>query len=368
MSFDLCIVIPCFNEQPNVQPLVKLLDAALQDINWEAVFVDDDSPDGTAEEVRRVASEFPNVRLIHRIGRRGLAGACTEGILSASAPLVAVIDGDMQHDERKLREMFLLFKSEPQLDLVVGSRHEAGGSAKGGLSATRSLGSDFAIFLTRTLLNVKISDPMSGFFMVKQKSFLTVSHKLQKDGFKLLADMLASARGKWSVKEVGYEFRSRNFGDSKMSAIVVAEFIALIITHIFGNFMPIRFILFLFVGATGVFVQLGTVWIMIKLAGAEFLVSQFIGVLVAMSTNFMINNRLTYADRTLTGLAFIKGLMSFYLVCSFGMLINVLLANYLYETFSLWLVASVAGAAIGATWNYAASRAVTWNAGRPGTN
>src|SRR5690606_33505045 len=127
--------IPVFREAANVAPLVARLDAALAGLAWEAVFVDDDSPDGTAAAARAIAATDPRVRCIRRIGRRGLASACMEGFLSVSAPFVAVMDGDLQHDETILPA--LLAAVEGGADIAIGSRHVAGGAAEGGFSAAR---------------------------------------------------------------------------------------------------------------------------------------------------------------------------------------------------------------------------------------
>ena len=163
----LTIVVPTYNEKLNVRPLVSLLDKALVDINWEVVFVDDDSPDGTADEVRELARTRLDVRVIHRIGRRGLSGACIEGILSSAAPYVAVMDGDLQHDETVLISMIASFNADPELNLVIGSRNVEGGSSGNGLSGIRSFGSNMATVMARKLLKIRVQDPMSGFFMIK---------------------------------------------------------------------------------------------------------------------------------------------------------------------------------------------------------
>ena len=204
---DLTIVVPSFNERENVRPLVDLIAAALPDIAWEVVFVDDDSPDGTAHEVRVLGRERANVRVIHRIGRRGLSGACIEGILSSVSPIVAVMDADLQHDETKLGDMYRALVNDPKLDIAIGSRNVEDGSSGSGLSSVRKWGSDVATALARRVLRITASDPMSGFFMVRRQSFNTVAQGLQEQGFKILADMLSASKGSWKVVEIGYTFR-----------------------------------------------------------------------------------------------------------------------------------------------------------------
>lgn len=357
---DLTVVIPSFNERPNVRPLIELLRVALDGIAWEAVFVDDDSPDGTADEVLSVALEDQRVRLIHRVGRRGLAGACIEGILSAISPLVAVMDADLQHDETKLAEMVAAFHANPALDLVIGSRHADGGSIGNGFSAVRAWGSDVATGLSKRMLRIEASDPMSGFFMVKRESFNQVVQGLQTQGFKILADMLAAAKGKWQVTEVGYTFRDRQFGESKLDAAVTAEFLALLVARLTGGVLPIRFILFAMVGASGVIVQLAMMRLALWTVTDVFLIAQTFGVMVAMTTNFFLNNVLTYHDRTLRGSKLVIGLFSFYVVCSVGAVANIGVADVVFRTMGQAEFASLIGAVVGAMWNFVASSLVTW--------
>ncbi len=357
---ELTVVVPTYNEKDNIRPLVALLDEALAGIDWEVVFVDDDSPDGTAREVRALARERGNVRVLHRIGRRGLAGACIEGILSSVSPVVAVMDADLQHDERILPEMFRLMAEDPELDLVIGSRHVAGGTVGTGLSKVRKWGSDMATALARRLLKITASDPMSGFFMVRRESFNQVVTELQPQGFKILADMLSASRGRWKTKEVGYTFRERRHGESKMDTAVTLEFLGLLVSRLTGGLVPIRFVLFTLVGISGVAVQLGMVGLVMALSGGPFWAAQTIGVFTAMTTNFLLNNMLTYRDRQLRGREFWRGLASFYVVCSIGALANVGVAGLLFKWFGTWPVASFAGAVVGALWNFMASALFTW--------
>lgn len=356
----LTVVVPCYNERDNVRPLVALLDKALTGIAWEVLFVDDDSPDGTAAEVHDLAAKDARVRLLHRIGRRGLAGACIEGILSAISPLVAVMDGDLQHDETKLADMFAAFAGNPALDLAIGSRFVDGGSATGGLSALRAWGSNLATNLARRFLKITARDPMSGFFMIRRERFNQVVLGLQIQGFKILADILAASKGGWSVTEIGYEFRNRQFGESKMDAAVTLEFLGLIVARMMGGFLPIRFILFAAVGVSGVLVQLLAVQVAFVAGVSSFVIAQSIGVWVAMTTNYFINNALTYRDRALRGRALIWGLLSFYAVCLIGAIANVAVADWVLLGIGNWQVASVVGALVGAMWNFGASSLVTW--------
>ncbi len=359
---ELTIVVPTFNERDNIRPLVDLLERALPKITWEVVFVDDDSPDGTAREVRALAREKMNVRLIQRIGRRGLAGACIEGILSSVAPLVAVMDADLQHDETKLAEMFALMQDDPELDLVIGSRNVAGGSAGTGLSALRKTGSDLATALARRVLKITASDPMSGFFMVRRGSFNAVVLGLQQQGFKILADMLSASKGQWKVAEVPYTFRKRQHGQSKMDSAVTLEFLSLLAVRMTGGLVSIRFILFMLVGLSGLVVHLAFLRLFLTFVPTEFIVAQTGAVVIAMTSNFFLNNMLTYKDRALSGWRFFRGLFSFYGVCSVGAVANIGVASAIYAVLPYWAFAGFCGALVGALWNFVASALVTWKA------
>lgn len=358
---DLSVVVPTFNERANIRPLVAHLDAALDGIAWEVIFVDDDSPDGTAAEVRAVARKDPRVRLHHRIGRRGLSGACIEGILSSIAPLVAVMDADLQHDEALLPRMVQAMAEDPGLDLVIGSRHVDGGASGAGFSRLRKWGSDRAGALARRALRITATDPMSGFFMVRRGAFNTVVLELQTQGFKILADMLSASGGRWRVRELPYTFRPRVAGESKLDGAVTLEFLGLLVARLTGGLLPIRFILFLMVGLTGVAVQLAAVRLALALGGG-FDMAQALGVFVAMTTNFLLNNSLTWRDRRLKGRAFLRGLVSFYAVCGLGAVANVGVADWVFARVPNWVLASLAGAGIGALWNFWASLMVTWRA------
>ena len=356
----LTIVVPTYNEKLNVRPLVSLLDKALVDINWEVVFVDDDSPDGTADEVRELARTRLDVRVIHRIGRRGLSGACIEGILSSAAPYVAVMDGDLQHDETVLISMIAALNSDPELNLVIGSRKVEGGSSGNGLSGIRSFGSDMATVMARKLLKIRVQDPMSGFFMIKLESFRDVVGELQRQGFKILTDLLSASRGSWKIKEIPFVFKERQYGQSKMDSAVTLEYFGLILARLTGGAISIRFVLFLFVGLTGILVQLLMVGIFLNVMFLSFFYSQILAVILAMTSNFFLNNILTYRDQSLSGKYILFGLLSFYFVCSLGAVANVAVANLVYNFVPLWILASFFGSVISSLWNFMSSKWLTW--------
>lgn len=356
---DLTVVLPTYNEHDNIAPMVDRLANTLEGIAWEAVFVDDDSPDGTAERVREVSQREPRVRCIRRIGRRGLSGACIEGILSSSSKIVAVMDADLQHDETLLPKMFSLI-SQDDADLVVASRYIEGGAAGEGLSGIRQKGSELANYLAKKLLGVSLSDPMSGFFMIRRDEVEAVAPKLSSQGFKILLDIVATSKSRLRLKELPFTFREREHGESKLDTMVTIEYLGLLISKMFGDLISVRFLLFSLVGATGVVVHLVALRILLVAGELPFDRAQFFATFIAMTSNFFLNNQMTYRDRRLKGLKAFKGLLSFYLVCSIGVLANVGIASWIYGNKPVWWFAGTAGALMGAVWNYAASSVLTW--------
>lgn len=357
----LAVIVPVFNEAANVGPLIQRLDAALAGIAWEAVFVDDDSPDGTAAEARRFAAVDPRIRCLRRIGRRGLASACMEGFLSVSAPYVAVIDGDLQHDETILPAM--LAAVEGGADIAIGSRHVAGGAAEGGFSAARGALSDTGARLARLLLPTPVADPMSGFFLLPRSLVEEVAPRVAGRGFKILLDILLSARRRLRVAEVPYSFRSRQAGESKLDATVLLEFGGLLLDKATGGAVPLRFLSFAMVGAIGILVHMAALFLLVQALGLGFGAAQWGATLVAMTANFVLNNRITYRDARLRGPALWRGLLVFYLVCGIGAAANVGIAGLLVRDGVLaWGLAGAAGALITVVWNYAVSSTLVWRA------
>jgi dolichol-phosphate mannosyltransferase len=356
-GLELTVVVPTFNERENVPLLVDKLAAALAGIAWEVVFVDDDSPDGTADVVRDIARRDPRVRVIERIGRRGLSSATVEGALSSAAPYFAVMDADLQHDETALPEMLRRLKAE-HLDIVVGSRYLEAATAAG-LSRSRQSISHFAGRVSGLVLKAKLTDPMSGFFVVARPAFDEVVHLLSQQGFKILLDIFASAKRPFRFGEVQCEFRARRHGESKLDTMAAWEFGMLILDKLIGGYVPVRFVLFALVGGTGLFVHFATLYGLGAL-DFRFAASQTAAVVVAMTWNFFLNNFITYRDRRLRGLALIRGLLVFYAICAIGAVANVGVAELVYDDRGMWWLAGLAGAAIGVVWNFTVSSYLTW--------
>jgi dolichol-phosphate mannosyltransferase len=358
MSYTLSVVIPTLNEVGNIEPLYQRLSETLQGIDWEVIFVDDDSNDGTLDKLRNLSARQINVHCLQRIGRRGLASAAIEGMLAASAPYIAVMDADMQHDESLLRDMLDTLLNGA-VEIVVASRFLAGASTQG-LNATRERLSRLGNSLSRAMTKTNLTDPLAGFFMLRREIIQEVAHSLTAQGYKILLDIVTSTKRPLSVVEIPMRFRHRHAGASKLDLLVMLEFAMLLADKLFGRFVPVRFVLFTFVGMLGAALHVAILWLAFKVVGTTFYSAQALATLVAMTSNFYLNNEFTHRDRKLAGLKFLTGLMSFYLVCSIGAIANLQLAEFLYKNGIIWILAGLIGAIVGSVWNYGVSSTFTW--------
>jgi dolichol-phosphate mannosyltransferase len=357
---ELTVVVPTFNEEGNVEALVQRLREVLRNIHWEVIFVDDDSSDGTRQAARRVSRLDGRIRLLHRIGRRGLASACVEGIQASTAPYVAVMDADLQHDENLLPRMLSKLRGG-SVDIVVGSRYVPEGDARD-WDPRRAQMSLLATRAGQLVLKARVEDPMSGFFMLRRELFDSTVRGLSAIGFKILLDILASADQPVRLEELPYHFRQRLSGESKLDAMVAGEYLLLLIDKTVGKFVPARFVMFSLIGLLGLGVHLVILGLLLNVAHILFAVAQATATVVAMIGNFTLNNWLTYRDKRLHGWGFARGLLSFALVCGFGALANVGLASFLFGHRQAWWLAGIAGAAMSSVWNYAVSSLFTWKA------
>ena len=362
---QLSVIVPTFNEIGNVRQLRDLVAVALAGVDWEMIYVDDDSPDGTSQAVREMAQEDARVRCIQRVGRRGLSTACIEGVLSSSAPMVAVMDADLQHDERLLPKMLELIQSG-EVEVVVGSRYvESGGI--GNWDESRAAFSRMATRLSRLVLKADLRDPMSGFFMIRHDVFLRcLKAGVSGVGFKILLDLFATSPTPLRYRELPYEFRNRVAGESKLDTNVAWEYFIMLLDKLTGGRVPIRFIAFSLVGGFGLLVHLLVLSAMFKGLGTSFLWAQSGATMVAMTSNYVMNNVLTYRDLRLRGWNFVRGWLSFVLACSVGAIANVGIADYLFHKDSLWFSSAIAGVLVGAVWNYAVTAVYTWKAPKAG--
>jgi dolichol-phosphate mannosyltransferase len=372
-TLQLAVVLPTFNERKNLRSLVTRLDAALTGIAWEAIFVDDNSRDGTADEARAISLEDPRIRCIHRIGRRGLASAAIEGMCATAAPVVAVMDADHQHDPALLPGMLAAVTSG-EYDLAYASRFAEGSSTADWGRPDRVKASGFANALARRVTGVTLTDPMSGYFMVRAETLRADAHRLSGVGFKILLDILATVDQPLRVKEFPLNFAARAEGESKLDRTVVFEFLVGLYDKWLGRIIPTRFALFGTVGALGVIVQFAMLWLVLNVIMGEhfvyghwqadqvtFNVANTIAAMCAMTFNFVLNNELTYADKRLRGLGpLVKGWAQFAVTCSLGLLTNIGATAALKRMHVHDVAAVLVGIVLASVWNFALSSKFVW--------
>jgi len=355
---ELTVVVPTFNERENVLALIENLRRALAGRHWEVVFVDDDSPDGTAALARLIGGQDDRIRVISRIDRRGLSGACVEGALSSQANFVAVMDADLQHDESLLVKMLDLLKSG-RADLVVATRYADGGSYTS-FAKNRARASRWGTIFAQRLLGVRLTDPMSGFFMIDRSVFETIAPSLSTQGFKILLDIVATTKGKLRIAEIPYSFRTRLHGESKLDTQIGLEFVSLVLSKLTGDAVSLRFLSFCLVGLTGLVLHMALLRLGLSIGRLPFDVAQTGSTIVVIAWNFYVNNVFTYRDHRLRGTKLLSGLIRFEIICAVGIVSNVGVARWIYEYGSQWWIAGLGGALMGAVWNFAVSAAFVW--------
>ncbi|MBM5800328.1 MAG: glycosyltransferase family 2 protein [Cyanobacteria bacterium K_DeepCast_35m_m2_023] len=363
MAPRVSIVLPTYNERGNIEPLLAQLLTLQQHVDLEILVVDDDSADGTAELVRQLAHHEPRLRLIRRVGRSGLASAIKEGLLDATGDVAVVMDSDGQHQPASVRRAIETL-IDGDHDLVIGSRFHPDASIEG-LSGRRETGSTWANACARFSLPKRyaaLSDFMSGFFALRLEALLPVIRAVDVNGFKFLYELLAVSKGRLSTAEVPLQFQPRSYGSSKLDLAIFWDFLISILHSLCLRLLPRRAISFALVGASGVVVQLLVTQLLMGGGGLDFERALPFAVVAAASSNYLINNALTFRFQRLQGLALVRGLLKFLLVASLPVLANVGLASAYYSFIArdtFW--AQLAGIVVVFVWNYAASSRFVWN-------
>ncbi len=358
----LSIITPTYNEALNIEKFIRGIEKAIKIKNYEIIFVDDNSIDKTYEVIKRIAKKKQNIRCLRRVGRRGLSSAVIEGCLSSSSDLLLIMDADLQHDEKKIPIMLKKLISE-NLDLVIASRFLDSKKTEG-LSKYRNFLSNVANKISNKISGANLSDPMSGFFLIKRKVFDNIAPNLSGIGFKILLDIFSSCKGKVKFAEVHFEFKKRKYGDSKLDSLVIWEYLLLLWDCKFGKIVPAKFLSFCLIGGSGVFVHLLVLYILIN-AEFNFLYAQTFSTLTAMTTNFFLNNILTYRDNRKKGIDAFKSLIIFYITCGIGASANIGISNLLFignikGISGIWYISGFLGAFVGAVWNFLMSSLITW--------
>ena len=356
---DISIVVPTYNEARNITPFVKRAEAALAGLDWEIVFVDDNSPDGTADVVRAVSRADDRVRLVLRIADRGLAKASIQGMLSAKGDLLCVMDGDGQHDPEAVKRMIAPIRAG-EAEIVSAARQLDQGVDAAALDPFRVSLSKLGNRLSAFVLGRDIADPLTGFFVIRREAFLHAAPALRDPGFKLLLDILSSDR-KLRHSEVPFDFGQRLHGKSKLNSFVAWQFATYLLSKLVGGFVPASLISFLIVGGSGVFVHLAVLYAALASTG-NFTLSQTLAALAAVTSNFLLNNRLTFRDKRLRGTKLISGYLKFLVISSIGIAANVSIATYTYEEVGqIAFLAAFAGIALDTLWKFVVSSRFVWN-------
>jgi dolichol-phosphate mannosyltransferase len=355
-GLELSLVAPTYNERANVEGLLAKLEAALAGVRWEVIFVDDDSPDGTADAVKAIAARDPRVRCLRRVGRRGLAGAIVEGMLASSAPFVGVIDADLQHDETLLPRMLEALRSG-QYDVAAGTRYQSAEGLQQGLSPIRKAGSQTATWLSRRALRSKISDPMGGFFMIRREVVERVAPKLSPGGYKLIFDIVATHRAPLRVADLPYAFSTRGAGESKMDTRVVVEYVGLLVAKLSGGLLTPAWAFAALALGVGLAAHM---LVLALLIGRGFLAAQGAGAAAAIVAGFVVANIVAFRARRRGGLRLATGFVAYAALCALGVPANLALAVELLQHRASWPLAGLAGGAAGVVWNYVSTFLGVW--------
>jgi dolichol-phosphate mannosyltransferase len=352
----LSLVICTLNEGEAIGPLLDEIRGALGDVSFEIIVVDDDSSDGTAEVVGAAAKADPRIKLIVRKGVRGLASAAVRGWDAATGQVLALMDGDGQHDPAVIPR--LLAAVEGGADLAVGSRYMSQDAS--GLTGRRHWISRAATRMAGLVLRARLHDPMSGLFAMRRDWYEAARPRLSTVGFKILLDLVASSPGRPKLAESPTALRPRRGGESKLDLRVMLDLASLMIEKRTGKLIPSRFVEFSLVGLTGVGVNVLVAQLLGEFMGAQaaFAIATF----VAMTSNYWLNTLLTYRDQRLRGWRRWRGLLLFYVACSGGALVSQGVFAGLQALGVNRLLGNIVAALSGGVWNYVATRWTIWTA------
>ena len=362
---QLSVIIPTYNEVNNIEPIVKLLELSLKSLNFEIIFVDDNSPDGTINKIKKISKLNKKVRYILRFDKSGLSSAVTDGIVNAESEICVVMDGDLQHDEKIIPMMFKKIVDE-KLDLVVGSRFKRKNDSNS-LNAKRFFFSKVGNLISNSLLIKKLTDPMSGFFMIRRNIFISTIPRLSQMGFKILLDIIISSDKKLNFEEIEFKFRERNSGDSKLNYLIFWDFFLMLVDKKSKKLVPVKFISYCLIGLVGASIHIFSFLLLFKIIQLNFFYSYLPAMLISMTSNFLINNALTFRHNQLIKLKdLMRGLFLYYIICSLGAYSNIMIATNIYNSsiFSNldfnWILATCTGLLISSVWNYLVSSRMTW--------
>ena len=362
------IVAPTYNEAENIPRLVREVDRAMAGIDYELIIADDNSPDRTWAVAQEIADRNRRVRVIRRTDNRGLSPAVIQAFLSSTGDYVGVIDADLQHDPAILPRMIAAV--DEGAEIAVGSRYVMGGGT-GAWNASRRFQSWVATKLAQSFLGVKLTDPMSGFFVLPRNKFSQVHKQLDAGGFKILLEIIARLAPS-KLEEVPYTFRTRAAGQSKLSSKVVLQYLGQLwrLSSV-SRYMSVRFVKFALVGASGTLVNLCAFLIFVSLFRLRDWRMSALASLVANLTNYVFNNAWTFVDRGHRGLAILRGYVSYLTFSLVGLCASTLTFAGLSHFFNFYPPSSresnifvlgfqLVAILVGTVFNYELNKRFTW--------
>jgi len=357
MSQTISLIIPTYNERDNIISLVERIHHVLSSYEYEILFVDDNSGDGTAEVAGSLSAKYP-VKVIVRQNKRGLASAVVDGLSHVTGQIVGVMDADLQHPPEVIPS--LLTEIENGADIAIASRYVKEGGCQG-WGLTRRIISKGAIVLAHLLLpsTRQFRDPLSGFFVFNRQ---VVAHvHLKPTGYKILLEILTEGEFQ-NVAEVPYTFGTRSGGESKLNARQQIDYLRHVYSLMQRKGELRRFFKFCLVGLSGVLVNIGLLWLLTEFAGLFYLLSAAISIESSIISNFVLNDYFTFSDRrSPQAKSFINRLLKFNLVSLAGLAINMGVLGLLTEVFGVYyLLSNLCGIAVATLWNYLVNTWWTW--------
>jgi dolichol-phosphate mannosyltransferase len=358
IPIEISVILPTYNEALNLPLIIPRLQAVLKPFSYEILIMDDNSPDGTYELAERLAADTPQIRAVRRLANRGLSQAVAEGFSVAKGKFMLVMDADMQHDETVIPDFIARFRAGA--DIVVGTRKAHGGAIEN-WSYMRRFISWGATRLAEIFLPQTCSDPMSGYFGLSRSFYNRISAEINPRGFKILLEILARARHA-TIAEVGYTFRPRQHGESKLTASVALAYLVALYDLKFGRYLPLRFVKYALVGVSGICVNALMFWLSRNCFAMRDSHSLIMAILVSIASNFFLNNHFTFSDRRLTGFRnLLWGYLKYNFICLGGAFINYAITMNLRQEFALNIdLANLVGVGVATFWNYFINLNLTW--------
>jgi dolichol-phosphate mannosyltransferase len=363
----LSIVLPTFNEAANIGRIIERLSKLLdpEGIPYEIIVVDDDSPDETWRLATEAALIYTKVRVMRRLKERGLSTAVIRGWQAAKGEILAVLDADLQHPPEIV--LGLLLEMAKGAELVLGSRHIEGGGVSDWSLARRILSRSAQMlgFLILPEVMGRVSDPMSGCFMLKRSAISGVH--LEPTGYKILMEVLARGRVQW-IREVGYVFRERDDGTSKVTSVIYIQYLQHLLHLRLDLIFASRLFRFAVVGSSGVIVDMGLLFLLSdpRMLAFGLTRSKIVAAEMAIVNNFSWNDAWTFRDLASTQLSLRakwRRFLKFNAICLIGLAFNVALLNVLFNFAHMnrYFANALAIVAV-TTWNFTLNRKFGWNA------